>query len=446
MNVQAKVCDQLIEARWVIPGEPLGCVLEDHAVVTDGGRIVEILPITDARNRYAPREHRVLDEHALIPGLINCHTHAAMSLMRGLADDLPLMTWLSEHIWPVEGQVVGPEFVADGVELALAEMLLGGTTCLNDNYFFPDVASSVVRRMGMRACIGLPVIDFPTAWARTHDEYFDKGLELHDGLRGSDLIRTAWAPHAPYTVNDDGLRRVRMLADQLDIRVHMHVHETAQEIEDSKRLHGVRPLARLAGLDLVNSSLIAVHMTQLTDAEIEQLAAVGSSVVHCPESNLKLASGFCPVDRLQKAGVTLALGTDGCASNNDLDMFGEMRTAALLAKGVSGDASALSAPLALRAATLGGATAIGIADQVGTLEAGKQADMTAVRLDAIDLLPVFNPISHLVYACDRRQVTHVFVAGQARVADGKLVDVDTDSLRARARRWGLRIAALGARK
>lgn len=433
--------DLSIEARWVIPVEPHGLVLDHHAVIIDGDLIRDLLPIDLARQRYAPRDTRVLADHALIPGLINAHTHNPMTLMRGIADDLPLMTWLKEHIWPAEARAMSAEFVHDGVELAIAEMLRGGTTCCNENYFFPDTQAATYQRHGFRALVGLPLIEFPSAWARTRDEYFDKALAVHDEYRGHALIGTAFAPHAPYTVSNESFERVRMLSDQLDIPVHVHVHETAQEVEDSRREHGVRPLARLQSLGIVNDHLIAVHMTQLDEAEIRLCAEAGVAVVHCPESNLKLASGFCPAEELRRAGVNVALGTDGCASNNDLDMFGEMRTAALLAKGVSRDASAFDAAFTLRSATLNAARALGWDARLGSITPGKAADLTAVRLDALETLPVFNVISQLVYAAGRHLVSDVWIAGKAKLVEGVLVDMDAAALRAKAREWQTRLRA-----
>jgi len=432
--------DLLIEARWVVPVEPHGVVFEHHAVAVDGGRIVALLPVADARARYVPRERVVLDEHALIPGLVNAHTHNPMTLMRGLADDLPLMRWLQEHIWPAEAKAIGPEFVRDGIELAVAEMLRGGTTCCSENYFFPDVQAATYRRLGFRAMVGLPIIEFPSAWAATRDEYFDRGLAVHDEFRGEPLLGTSFAPHAPYTVSDESFERIRLLSDQLDLPVHLHLHETAHEVEDAKRERGARPFARMQSLGIVNDHLIAVHMTQLTDAEIAACAEAGVAVVHCPESNLKLASGFCPAEKLRRAGVKLAIGTDGCASNNDLDMFGEMRTAALLAKAVAEDASALDAASALRAATLGGAFALGWSERVGSIEAGKQADLAAVRLDDIETQPLYNVVSQLVYATGRQQVSDVWIAGARKLRDRVLTDVDLDEVREKARRWRERLA------
>lgn len=423
-----------------MPVEPHGVVLERHAVAVDGGKIVAVLPVDEARERFAPREIVSRPGSALIPGLVNAHTHNPMTLMRGVADDLALHEWLQHHIWPVEAAVIGPEFVADGVTLAIAEMLRGGTTCCNENYFFPDVQAATYKRHGFRARVGLPVIDFPTAWAKTDDEYFDRAGEVHDQWRGDPLVSTAFAPHAPYTVSDASFGRIRMLADQLDIPVHCHVHETAHEVAESQERHGQRPLARLDRLGLVNDRLIAVHMTVLDDAEIALCAQRGVSVVHCPESNLKLASGFCPVARLQAAGVNLAIGTDGAASNNDLDMFGELRTAALLAKAVASDPTALDAAGALRAATLGSARAMGLEAEVGSIQAGKQADLACIDLDPLETQPLFNVLSQLAYATGRHQVSDVWIAGRPKLRDRVLVDIDTDALVANARQWRARIA------
>ena len=433
--------DTLLHAHWIIPVEPEGVVYEHHSLAIAAGRIAAILPQTQARARYRARLELDLPEHALIPGLINAHTHAAMSLLRGLADDLPLMDWLNHHIWPAETQWVGADFVHDGTRLALAEMLRGGITCFNDMYFFPEITARAAVDCGMRACIGLIVIDFPSAWASNAQEYLDRGIDLHDQYRDHPLIRTAFAPHAPYTVADEPLERIRVLADELDLPVHMHVHETAVEIEQSLQRYGVRPLARLERLGLVSPALLAVHMTQLTDAEIERCAAAGAHVLHCPESNLKLASGFCPVDKLQRAGVNVALGTDGAASNNDLDMFGELRSAALLAKAVAGDASALPAERALRMATLSGARALKLGEETGSLTPGKWADITAVRLDEVESQPVYHPVSQLVYATGRDKVSDVWIAGEQVLKDRVLTRLDERDIVQRARRWGERINA-----
>jgi len=431
--------DTLINARWIIPVAPENLVLEQHSIAIRQGRILEILPTSEAKEKFSTQQVHDLPEHALIPGLINAHTHAAMSLLRGLADDMPLMTWLNDHIWPAEGRWVSEEFVADGTRLALAEMLRGGITCFNDMYFFPEVTARVTAAAGMRAVIGLIVIDFPSAWAKDADEYLHRGIEVHDQFRNHPLIRTAFAPHAPYSVSDGPLERVRILADELEIPIHMHVHETSDEIQHGLEHFNSRPLARLQGLGVVSPSLTAVHMTQLEPEEITTFAESGGHVVHCPESNLKLASGFCPVSELLRAGVNVAIGTDSAASNNDLDMFSEMRTAALLAKGVAQDASTIPAHTALRMATLNGAMALGIADEAGSLEPGKSADITAVDLGGIDTQPIYHPISQLVYATGRDRVSDVWVAGKQLLRDGNLTTLNKKEILQRTGEWQAKI-------
>jgi 5-methylthioadenosine/S-adenosylhomocysteine deaminase len=431
--------DLLIEPEWLIAIEPSSRPVENHSVAVHQGAIVEVLPAADAEARFQPAERVVLPGHVLMPGLINSHVHNPMTLMRGLADDTPLLTWLQDHVWPTEARFIGPEFVRDGVELAIAEMLRGGTTCCNENYFFPDVIAATYRRHGFRAMVGLPIIDFPTAWAGGADEYFDKALALYDEFKGDPLVSTCFAPHAPYTVCDESLTRIRMLSDQLGVPVHMHVHETAHEVDESKQKLGVRPLARLQQLGLVNEWLLAVHMTQLTDAEIELCARAGVTVVHCPESNLKLASGFCRTEDLRRAGVRVIVGTDGPASNNDLDMFGELRTAALIGKAVSGDAAAMPADAVLRMATIDAARALRLDDRIGSIEVGKRADLIAVDLSALETQPVYDPVSHLIYAAGRHQVREVWLDGRRRVRDGALADMDVDAIRSRARSWRDRI-------
>ncbi|HEV2110911.1 MAG TPA: TRZ/ATZ family hydrolase, partial [Gammaproteobacteria bacterium] len=391
--------------------------------------------------RYAAAENVELGRHLLIPGLVNAHTHAAMTLLRGLADDLPLEPWLKEHIWPAESRWVSPDFVRDGVELAVAEMLRSGTTCFSDMYFFPEAAAQAVRQSGMRASLGLVVFDFPSAWGSGPQEYLAKGLSLRDQHKNDPLLSFVFAPHSTYTVSERWLKELRTLADELDLPVQTHLHETAAEVADSQRQHGKRPIARLMELGLFTPALMAVHMTQLDAGEIAACAENGVSVVHCPQSNLKLASGLCPAARLVKAGVNLALGTDGAASNNDLDMLAEMQSAALLAKGVAGDAAALPAETVLRMATLNGARALGLDKDIGSLLPGKWADIAAVDLSGPETQPVHDPLSALVYSADRRQVSDVWVAGRRLLHDRRLTQMDLDSVLERAASWGARIAA-----
>jgi 5-methylthioadenosine/S-adenosylhomocysteine deaminase len=428
--------DALIEARWVIPVEPLGVTLEDAAIAVHDGRILEVSPQASARERFAPRARYQCPRHALLPGFVNAHTHAAMTLLRGLADDLPLMVWLERHIWPAERKWMSPSFVRDGTELAIAEMLRGGTTCFNDMYFFPDVVARTAAEHGMRAVVGMIVVEFPTPWAETPAEYISKGLAVHDAYRDDPLVRMAFAPHAPYSVADATLTKVRQLADQLDVPIHMHVHESAEEVAQA----GQRPLARLAELGLLTPALLAVHATQLEPEEIEQLARHGATVVHCPESNLKLASGWCPVARLAQAGTNVALGTDGAASNNDLDMLSEMRTAALLAKAVAGVPAVVTAAQVLRMATLGGARALGLGESIGALTPGRWADIIAIDLSAARTQPLFDPISQVVYAASSEQVSDVWIAGRHLVEGGRLTRLDVGEIVARASAWQARVA------
>ncbi|MDT8407366.1 MAG: TRZ/ATZ family hydrolase [Methylococcales bacterium] len=425
----------LIEARWLIPIEPEKQTLENHSLVIGQGKIIDLLPKDAARARYPNITVIERPHHVLLPGLVNSHTHAAMNLLRGIADDLPLMDWLEKHIWPLEQQWVGAEFVRVGGELAMAEMLKSGTTCFNDMYLFPETLAQAASKHGIRAAIGLIVIDFPTAWAPTANEYLEKGLALYDRLHHEPLLSWLFAPHAPYTVSDAPLSRLKTLADQLELKIHMHVHETLGEVEQAVAQTGRRPLARLHELGLVDDSLIAVHMTQLTDDEIEQLARAGTSIVHCPESNLKLASGFAPIARCLDAGINVALGTDGAASNNDLNMLGEMRTAALVAKAVAGDATALPAHQALRMATLNGAKALGLDEQIGSLVPGKAADMIAIDLNDLETQPLYCPASQLVYSASRDQVSDVWVAGKALLKDKRLTTFDLGALSAEVKAW-----------
>ncbi|MDG4597604.1 MAG: TRZ/ATZ family hydrolase [Candidatus Contendobacter sp.] len=425
----------LLNARWIVPVEPEGQVLEHHALAIEKGRILALLPQDQAATRFRAEVALNLDRHVLLPGLINAHTHASMSLLRGFADDLPLLRWLQDHIWPAENRWVDPEFVRDGSRLAMAEMLRGGVTCFNDMYFFPEVTAAVARDCGMRACVGLIAVDFPTAYARDLDEYLNKGLALHAALQAEPRLHVAFAPHAAYTVSAPALERIGRLAADLAIPIHIHLHETAAEVAQFQAQHHCRPLERLEQLGLLSPRLLAVHMTQLEPAEIDRLAPAGAHVAHCPESNLKLASGFCPTAQLDAAGVNVAIGTDGAASNNDLDLFGELRTAALLGKGVAGDPAVLPAARVLRMATLNGARALGLGAEIGSLEPGKAADLIAVDLGEPETEPVHHPISQLVYATGRHQVTDVWVAGQRLLAERRLTTLDLDEILQRARGW-----------
>ncbi len=421
--------DQLIIPRWLVPVVPRGQVLENHGIAITGGVIEAIGPADELKGSLAAKEVLELPNQVLLPGLVNAHTHSAMSLLRGVGDDLPLEQWLQDRIWPIEGEFADADFVGLGTDLAIAEMVRGGTTTANDMYFYPDVVGRRAKAQGFRMTVGMLVVDFPTRWASTSDEYFSRGLAVHDEFRNEKLITTALAGHAPYTVGDENLSRMAALSRQMGLKINIHLHETAAEVKDAQRDTQLRPFARLRNLGLVNEHLIAVHMTQMDSEEIESCAENGVSVIHCPESNMKLASGICPVDALRQAGVNVGLGTDGAASNNDLDMFGEMRSAALLGKVAASDAQAVPAWYALEMATINGAKALGLDASIGSLEVGKQADMLSFAMQGPELMPLFNVISQLIYAGSRYQVQNVWVSGEPLLKDRELLKVDLDDLR-----------------
>ena len=427
--------DTIINARWIVPVVPAGQLLTDHSLLIHDGKIKAILPTEEAAQNYRAAETIDCGAHLLIPGLVNSHTHAAMSLMRGVADDLPLQTWLEEHIWPTEQAHVSAEFVAAGSRLAIAEMIRSGTTCFTDMYFFPGETASIAEEAGMRAVIGLVVIDFPNAWAATPEEHFRLGLQLHDKYASSPLITTQFAPHSAYTVSDQWLQQVATLAEELDLPITIHLHETSAEVEQSQVQHKMRPLERISQLGLLSPRLQAVHATQLLQDEIETLARHGATVVHCPQSNMKLASGACPVNELLNSGVNVSLGTDGAASNNNLNMIEEMRCAGLLGKLTANDAAALPAHTLLEMATINGARALGLEQEIGSLEPGKAADITAIRLDTLHTVPVFDPLSALVYASGRDNVTDVWVAGRQLLKAGQLLTLNPETIIKQAAQW-----------
>ena len=434
--------DTLLAARWIVPVEPAGTLLHDHAIAIDRGTILAILPHAEAQSRFAPSEHITLSHHALIPGLINLHTHAAMSLMRGLADDLPLMDWLNQRIWPTEGRHVTADFVLDGTRLACAEMIRGGITCFNDMYFFPEASAQAALAAGMRASIGMIVINFPTAYASDADDYLAKGLSLRDRYQQHPLLSFCLAPHAPYSVNDKAFTSILTYAEQLDLPIHIHLHETDDEIRHSLETTGLRPIERLRRLGLLGPNLIAVHMVHLTNDEIELIGQQGCSVAHCPTSNLKLASGFAPIPTLLGQQTNIGLGSDSAASNNRLDLFEEMRLAALLAKAQSGKAGMLPAHQALQMATINGARALGLGEITGSLLPGKAADITAVDFSSLELSPCYDPVSHLVYAAGRNHVSHVWVNGKILLNEGRLTTLDEPDLLRRTAYWREQIESM----
>ncbi|CAM5365118.1 TRZ/ATZ family hydrolase [Pseudomonas fragi] len=440
MPTPTMTLDLLLLPTWLVPVEPAGVVLKDHGVGIRDGRIVFIGPRAQALKLVATQT-RELPDMLLSPGLINAHGHAAMTLFRGMADDLPLMTWLEQHIWPAEAKWVDEDFVRDGTNLAIAEQIKAGITCFSDMYFYPKVASECVHNSGIRAQIAIPILDFPIPGASNADESLRQAVEMFADLKFHPRIKIAFGPHAPYTVGDENLEKIRVIADELDAAIHMHVHETAFEVHQAVEQNAERPVARLARLGLLGPRFQAVHMTQISDDDLAMLVESNSSVIHCPESNLKLASGFCPVERLWQAGVNVAVGTDGAASNNDLDLLGETRTAALLAKAVAGSATALDAHRALRMATLNGARALGIESDTGSIEIGKAADLVAFDLSGLAQQPVYDPVSQLIYATGRDCVKHLWVGGKQLLDDRRLTRLDEQQLCATVRAWGERISS-----
>lgn len=432
--------DLVIESAWLIPIEPAGIILEDYAVAVTQGRIAAVLPREQMRQVCSAARVCSLSSHVLLPGLINLHTHAAMTLMRGLADDIKLMTWLSDHIWPAESKHVSGQFVHDGALLACAEMLLGGITCFNDMYFYPEMTGRAALEAGMRAALGIIVIEFPTGYAADGQDYLRKGLAMRDELKQEPLLSFCMAPHAPYTVSDRSFEHILTLAEQLQIPITTHLHETHDEVAQSLANFGMRPVARLEKLGVLGAGFTAVHAVHLEHAEILLLAQLGCSVAHCPSSNLKLASGIAPVDQMLAAGINVGIGTDGAASNNRLDIFCEMRLAALLAKARSADARTLPAHTALRMVTLNAARALGLEHITGSIEVGKSADLCAVNLASLELAPCYDPASHLVYAAGREHVSDVWVAGRHVVGSGRLLTLDAQEIRRKAARWKARIS------
>ncbi|MBT8090613.1 MAG: TRZ/ATZ family hydrolase [Gammaproteobacteria bacterium] len=435
-------CDTLIAPRWCIPVEPSGAVLDRHAVIVTDGKIADLLPLEKALQSYQPSVLLERPEHALIPGLINAHTHAAMTLLRGLAEDLPLQNWLRDGVWPAEKRWVSAEMVRDGTELAIAEMISAGITCFSDQYFFPEIVAETAVDLDMRAVVGTPVVDIPTSWAHDAEEYLSKGSDLvHDPYAEHPLISTCFAPHSISALSDEWFTKLRVMADQLDVPVQMHLHETRSEIASSLEKTGKRPCARLDELGLVNASLLAVHAVHMTDAELARFAEAGVQIAHCPRSNLKLASGIAPIARYRAAGVNVAIGTDGAASNNVLDLLSEIRLAALLAKVSADDAAAISASEALFMGTLGAARALGLADVTGSIATGKWADLACVDLGSLNSQPIYDVPAQLVYTAGSGQVTDVWIAGKHQLDNGKLACINTDELLQRSNEWRDRIAA-----
>lgn len=431
--------DQLIHAKWIITCEDKNQILDNHALAVRDGKIIAIIPSDKAKTLYQAKQEEHYSSHAVLPGFINSHTHIAMNIFRGIADDLALMDWLTNHIWPAEREWVSHELVYDASLLAMGEMIRGGTTCFNDMYFFLQATAEAADKAGIRAHIGITIIDFPTAWAKDVDDYFAKGLEFYQQYKNHDRITATMAPHSAYTVKEKNLERVKAIADEYQLRTNIHCQEAKADIEDGIKFNNKRPLRCLNDIGLVSPSLIAIHMTQLDEEDFNILAAKKPHIVHCPESNMKLASGICPVPKLLELGVNVALGTDGAASNNDLDMLGEMRAAAFLAKLSNGDPRVLPAETVLKMATINGAKALGIDHITGSLTPGKAADFIAIDLEQIETQPLYNPISQIVYAASRNQITDVWVAGKQLLKNRDLLTLNEKELINKAQTWRKKI-------
>ena len=426
--------DLQIDAGWLLcvrPHTPLRC----HSVVVADGIIIDVLPTAEAALRYVPKRRADMTDHIVLPGLVNAHSHAAMCLMRGIADDVPLHDWLHGHVWPREAAHVSTAFVFDGSLLAAAEMIRGGITACSDMYFFPDATARALRQSGMRVHLGLPILEFPSAYAQDADGYLQRGLSVRDSLCDDPLISFALAPHAPYTVSDQTFSRIVTYAEELGLPIQTHLHETVAEVTDSVAHYGSRPLSRLDAADVLGPAFTAIHAVHCSEEDIDLLVRHASHVVHCPSSNLKLGCGIAPVSAMLSRGINVALGNDGAASNNRLDLFEEMRLAALLAKGVTQDATTLPARVAVEMATLGGARALGLDTTIGSVEVGKSADLVAVAIACPELSPLFEPYSHLVYAAGRADVTHSWVAGECILDNRRLTQCDLAAILRLALYW-----------
>ncbi len=436
--------DKLISARWIVPIEPLNQVLENHSIAIDQDQIAGILPTENAEQHYQAKEHIELPDHALMPGLVNAHTHSPMTLFRGLADDLDLMDWLNKHIWPAEAEIIDEASVTTGTRLAIAEMIRGGTTCFNEHYMFPNIIAEVAKEAGMRCCVGLITMDVSNKWAKDGVEGLQKGLDIYSNAKSHPLITWSIAPQGPYTTTDETFLKIKTAAKETGLPIHIHLHETRAELNIDLQQYGKRPIKRLHDLGLLSDKLIAVHMVHLTDDEIQIIKEHGCQVVHCPDSNFKLASGIAPITKMMDAGINVAIGTDSAASNNDLDMFGELRLSTFAAKVESQNPTTQPAAIALQMATLNGAKALGLDHKIGSLKPGKAADIIAIDLASYLTQPIYNPISHLAYAANRLQVSDVWIAGQRLLEKGKLTQLDINTTLAQTHSWADKIRRYAA--
>jgi 5-methylthioadenosine/S-adenosylhomocysteine deaminase len=425
----------IISASWIFTSDLEDQLLSDHSVVIENDKIIDLVPQSKVFDEYEANETYQLTDHILIPGLINTHTHAAMSLFKGFADDLPLQEWLNNHIWPAEKEFVNPSFVKDGSILGLSEMIKSGVTTFNDMYFFPGATAEAVKELGVRSNIGLVVLDFPTNYATDPEDYLLKGFEFRDKWRNEELITTSIAPHAPYSVSDEAFTLINTYSEELNINIHTHLHETQWEIEASIDKYGITPVQRLNNLGIIGPSLTAAHCVYLNDQDMGILAKNKVSIVHNPSSNMKLGSGIADVAKMLKQNLSVSLGTDSSASNNRLDIMEEMRLAALLIKGSTKSPESIPANEAIKMATINGAKALGLGSVIGSIEKNKKADLVAIDLSAIENQPIYNPISTLVYSSSRSDVSYVWIDGKIKLKEKSLVNIDEERIIQLAKKW-----------
>ncbi len=431
--------DIIILADSVLTMDADQSVLIDGAVAVKDGKVIAVGAASDISGRYSSGRTVGGKGKVVFPGLVNAHTHAPMVYFRGLKDDLPLKVWLEEHIWPAENRWLSPQFVGDAAQLACLEMLKAGITLYNDMYFFGEVIAGVTKKTGMRAVVGAGILDFPGRTAKTVDEYFWNAENFIGSWTGDDLIVPAIAPHSPYACCPQTIERAKAVSERFNVPLHLHLSETKWEVEEIGRRYGKTPVELLDGIGVLDDSVIAAHCVHVNDEEIEILAGRKVGVAHCIESNLKLAAGIAPVVKMVGAGVKVTFGTDGAASNNDLDILSEMSTAAKVHKAVSGDPTALNAKLVLLMATRWGAEALGLGEVTGSIEEGKAADMVIADLNRPHLVPVYDVYSHIVYSMRSSDIETVLVSGRIVVDRGRLTTADEAEIIAKAVEWGQKI-------
>jgi len=410
-------------------------VIRNGALVINNGKIEDMGDSGSISKKYSSKNIIKSKNTAVIPGLINTHTHAAMVYFRGMADDLPLKEWLEDHIWPAENKWLCHDFVSDATELACLEMLKAGITTYNDMYFFEDAASGAAKKIGMRAVLGVGIVDFPTVAGNSADEYLSKAERFIKEWKGDDLIVPCIAPHSAYACSSETLKKVKALADKYNVGIHTHVSETKWEVEEIKSKYSLSPVEHLKKIGFLDENIIAAHCVWVDEKEIDILAKYKTGVAHCIESNLKLSSGIAPVPQMLKAGLRVSLGTDGAASNNDLNILSEMSTAAKVHKAISNDPTALDAKTALLMATRWGAGALGLGNITGSLEKGKAADIAIMNLNKPHLTPLYDIYSHIVYSAHASDIETVFVNGRLVIENARLTTADEDEIIVKAREW-----------